>query len=341
MNPAEKSIQITLDHPLEIGRGRALFGSIASVCEDDQANIYVLDRIEFKVFKFASDGRLVTQFGQKGQGPGDFQSPNQIVWTSSRELAILEDLYYVSFLKTDGTFSRRLDLNGRLGLGYIGPDRFYGWVWRPEDKQQVVVDGRNNIIATFNSEPRDRFSVSVPDETGRAVMFNYGPDVYVPSLLFTHYGSLSAVGISGSYDIALLDESGRLATSIQRKVKPEKITETEKNYFEQDIREIARTKGWPGRVVRELTKKIPENKNLISALRLAQNHLFVFRFPEDITKKDSPIPIDLFSTQGRFLGTAALPEIPVFISGEAMYFARSDDSGNMYLVRLGYHLPAS
>ena len=103
---------------LEIGRAELLFGSVVSVCEDDKGDFYVLDQREQKVHKFSSDGRPLRTFGRKGQGPGDLQSPGRIVFTSQGELAVLEDISYVSFHKTDGAFVRRLDLNGRLGPGY-------------------------------------------------------------------------------------------------------------------------------------------------------------------------------------------------------------------------------
>lgn len=40
--------------------------------------------------------------------------------------------------------------------------------------------------------------------------------------------------------------------------------------------------------------------------------------------------------EGDFLGAAELPEIPLFVSGGAMYFSRSDADGNVYLVRRPY-----
>jgi hypothetical protein len=323
---------------LEIGRSELLFGSLASVCEDTEKNFYVLDRMEFRVLKFSPDGRLLLKFGQKGQGPGDFQSPNRIVFTSQGELAVLEDLYYVSFLKADGTFIRRLDLNGRLDLGYIGPDRFYGWIWRPADKQQVMVDAGNSVIATFHEELREQFSVSMPDETGRGVMFNYSHNAYGPHFLFSHQGSWSAVGISSLYSIALLDDDGKIVATIQRQVKPEKISNKEKALFEREIREIAKTRGWPERPVRELLRKVPASKNPVCDVRISPEYVFVFRFPPDITQNDAPLPVDIFTTRGRFLGTAELPDIPIFISERAMYFARSDVGGNIYLVKTDYSL---
>ncbi|HCS46764.1 MAG TPA: hypothetical protein DIW61_00315, partial [Candidatus Aminicenantes bacterium] len=311
-NPADTSLQIKLNQLLEIGREELLFGSIASVCEDGQSNFYVLDRLEQKVFKFSPDGRLLIKFGQKGQGPGDFQSPGQIVFTSQGELAVLEDLFYVSFLKTDGTFIRRLDLNGRLGLGFIGPDRFYGWIWRPEDQQQLLVDAKNNILRTFHAIAKDQFSVNLPDETGRAVMFNYSNDIYVPQFLYAHGGGLSAVGISDRYEIALLDESGQPVASINRDLKTQKFSAGEKGYLERELQEFAKSKGWPNRVARELGKKIPSLKNIINSVRISPENVFVFRFLPDITAKEAHLPVDIFTLKGEFLGTAELPEIPLF-----------------------------
>lgn len=334
----EITLGIKLGSDLEIGRKELLFGSIASICEDGQGNFYVLDRQEQRVFLFSPEGRLLTKFGQKGQGPGDFQSSGQIVFTSQGELAVLEDLFYVSYLKTDGTFIRRLDLNGRLGLGLIGPDRFYGWIWRPEGRQQVMVDAKNNIQRTFYAVARDRFSANLPDETGRAVMFNYSNDIYVPQFLCAHGGNLSAVGISDRYEIALLDESGQPVASIKRNLKAQKFSGKEKAYLERGLQEFARSKGWPNRVARELGKKIPTLKNMISAVRISPEHIFVFRFPPDITAENGLLPVDVFTPKGEFLGTGELPEAPLFISERAMYFSRAEVDGNVYLVRRLYSL---
>ena len=333
-----KTIGIRLGSALEVGRKELLFGSIASVCEDDQLNFYVLDRLEQKVFKFSPDGRPLSTFGQKGQGPGDFESPSQIVFTRQGELAVLEDLFYISFLKPDGTFIRRLDLNGRLGLGYIGPDRFYAWDWRPEDRQQLMVDAKNTILRTFHAVAKDRFSVSLPDETGRAVGFNYSNDMYVPQFLYAHGGHLSTVGISDKYEIVLLDENGQAIASIRRELKPQKFSAKEKDYLERELREFAKSKGWPVRVARELGKKIPSFKNMVNAVLISPENVFVFRFSADITAENGLLPVDVFSRRGEYIGTGGLPEIPVFISAGAIYFSRAELDGDVYLVRQSYSL---
>jgi hypothetical protein len=334
----EKSVGLTLGPAMEIGREESFFASIASVCEDNELNFYVLDRMEHAVFKVSPEGSLLRRFGQKGQGPGDFQSPGQIVFTPDGELAVLEDLYYVSFLTTDGTFLRRLDLNGRLGLGFIGRDRYYGWIWRPDDRQQLMVDAENKILRTFHALPKDRFSVNLPDETGRQVMFNYSHDAYVPRFLYAHDGGLSAVGISDRYEIELLDERGQTVATIRRDLKSQKFSGREKDYLERGLREFAESKGWPDRVARELGKKIPAYKNMVQAVRISPQRVFVFRFAPDISAEKAPSPVDIFTQTCEFLGTSELSDIPLFISDKAAYFVKTDDSGNVYLLRADYSL---
>jgi hypothetical protein len=56
-----------------------------------------------------------------------------------------------------------------MAPGYIGENRSYAWMWRPEDKQQIICDGSNNIVQTFHTVMKEAFSVDVPDSSGREV----------------------------------------------------------------------------------------------------------------------------------------------------------------------------
>jgi hypothetical protein len=332
----ETPVAIKLGPVLEIGREGLLFGSVSSVCEDDQGDIYVVDQREQRVLKFAPDGRLLLTFGRRGQGPGDFRSPGQIAFTSEGELAVLEDVNYVSFHRTDGTFSRRLDLNGRLGLGYVGPACFHVWDWRPDDQQQLLVDADNEVIRTGPTIDRDLFSALLPDETGRMVMFNYSRDTTVPRFLHAYGSGLSAMGISDGYEIELLDERGKTTAVIRRDVAARRFNSRERQALERELSEFARSKRWPDGVVRELRKKIPAEINRIKAVCVAPDAVLVVRHLSDITAEAPLFPVDIFTRSGDFLGTGELPEVPLFVSGRAMYFSRDDADGNVFLVRRSY-----
>lgn len=45
---------------------------------DGQRNIYVVDYRNARIQKYDYSGKYLNSFGRKGQGPGDFQSVNQI-----------------------------------------------------------------------------------------------------------------------------------------------------------------------------------------------------------------------------------------------------------------------
>jgi hypothetical protein len=333
--PAERHADIKLGSLMDVGRGELLFGSITSICEDQEGNFLVLDAKDFRVLKFSPEGKLLLKFGQKGQGPGDFQSPDLIVLTPQDEIAVHE-ISYVSFFKADGTFVRRQELNGRLGLVYLGPNRFLAWDWYPDSRQQIMLDGQNKIVATFHSQPRDSFSTALADESGRAVMFNYSSDVYVPELLFAYGGGEGLVGISTLYDLTLLDENGRVIGSVRRDLKPGRISGKEKAFLGENIQEFAKARNWPGQTVRALVNKIPDVKAIIRAVRISPRHVFVFRVAQDITREGGLLPVDVFSLRGEFLGATTMDRIPLFISGTAMYFVEADDSGNEYLRRTEY-----
>jgi len=334
----EKILHLRLSRLLEIGKDNLMFASIASICEDDDSNFYVLDKKEHKVFKFSPEGKLILTFGRKGQGPGDFMQPNRISCSEKGQLVIANELYDVSFLKRDGTFLRRVHLNGRIAPCYIGDGLFYSWIWMPEDKRQVIVDDDNTILKTFFKVARDSFSVTAPDSSGRLVMFNYAPDVYAPTLLFAHSKSHSVVAVSDRYEIHILNNTGKIMTTIQQDIQPDDIKKEEKKYFVKDIDEMGKNRNWPKSVTRKIIKNIPKKKNYFDRVLLSEKHIFVFRIRKDISNELVSIPVDIFSLDGQYLGTASIDKKPLFISEKYMYFVQSDDQGNLYLLKMSYQI---
>jgi len=335
---AQNKIELNIQEVLEIGRDNLMFGSIVSIAEDEESNFYVLDRMEHKVYKFSPEGKLILSFGQKGQGPGDFQNPHLIAYSPKKQIIVADELYNLSFLNRDGSFVKRIHLDGRLGVGYIGEDRFYAWDWKEEGRSQVMVDSRNDIIESFFLVPREAFSATAPDSSGRLVMFNYARNEFAPALLFAHSGRYSAVGIGDTYDIRILDEKGKIIVRIKRDIEPDDFSKKEKSYFEKDIEEYGKERGWPRNVIRDLLKKIPDKKIYFDQVLLTEKYVFVFRIRKDITEDDSLIPVDLFTIGGKFLGESIIEQKPIHISDKQMYFLGSDEEGNVFLEKAIYQI---
>lgn len=325
-----QGLELHLGDPLEIGREDPLFGSVAAVCEDEAGNFYVVDQLEHKVYTFSRAGKLLDSFGQQGQGPGDFQRPNRISLTSQGQLAVADEMYTISFLERDGTFLKRVKLDTGLAPGYMGEDRFYAWRWGPEGQQQIMLDAESRILKTFHTVSRDRFSVSAPDQSGREVMFNFGRPAYSPGLLYAQNGGFTALAVSDTYRIQLLDQEGKAHTVIERQVEPQVLSGKERSHFEAEFREFGKMRGWPESVVRDIISKLPRTKVFFDRILLSPAHVLVCRVPPDITS-DAAFPVDIFTTGGQYLGTGSLLKKPVFVSPGRMYFEHSDVDGNVWL----------
>jgi hypothetical protein len=333
---AADKIQLKIEKKWEIGKRDLMFASIASVCEDPESNLFVLDRMEHKVLKFSPEGKLIQTFGQKGQGPGDYQNPHLLTFTPKGQLVVADEMYNLTFLNDEGHFIERVHLDGRLAVSFIGEERFYGWIWGQDNRSQVMVDNKNNILKSFFQVPLSTFSVSAPDESGRLVMFNYSREEFAPSLQFAHFGRFSAIGIGDRYDILILDENGDTINHLQREVPADRITKTEKTFFEKDIERLGKERGWPRNVIRNLVKKIPDKKIFFDQILMTEEHVFVFRIKSDITEETGPYPVDIFSVKGEFLGTMHVPDKPLYISQNNIYFVRSDERDNLFLEKTAY-----
>lgn len=331
-------IQLKMDKSQELGKHEMMFASIASVCEGPDGNLYVLDRMEHKVFKFSPQGELVLTFGQKGQGPGDFQNPHRLTITPKSQLVVADEMYNLTFLTQQGHFVERVHLDSLLAASFIGEDRFYGWVWDQEHRSQVMVDRENNILEHFFQVPIRAFSASAPDESGRLVMFNYARDEFAPSLQFAHFGRYSAVGIGDRYDILILNDKGENTGHVRREIQPESFTKKEKAFLEGDIEDSGKERGWPRSVLRDLIKKIPDKKIFFTRVLLTDEHVFVFRTKKDITDDSGPVPVDVFAIKGKFLGSVHLPDIPLHISRDHIYFVRSDEQDNLFLEKAAFEV---
>jgi len=331
-----QDLEIRLEESLEIGREDLLFGSVTAVCEDESGNFYVVDQREHKVYRFSRDGKLLGSFGQRGQGPGDFQRPNRISLTPEGHLAVADEMYMISFLHKDGAFLKRVKLETGLAPGYMGEDRFYAWRWSPDGQQQIMLDGESNILKTFHSVSRERFSVSAPDQSGREVMFNYARPAYSPGLMYAQNAGLTALAVSDAYRIQLLNGKGDVSAVIEREVEPQELSRNERRFFEAEFTEFGKMRGWPERVVHDIIKKLPRTKVYFDRILLSPAQIFVCRIRDDITKEGGKFPVDVFNTAGEFLGTGSLPGRPLFVSRTRIYFERSDADGNVWLVVRDY-----
>lgn len=98
---------------------------------DRSGNLYVYD-LQSKIFVFDKSGNYLRQFGQRGKGPGDFDSPSYFKITSDNKI-IINDAQNLRVCI--------LDLNGRYIDGFNN-NKYY---------RNLRIDKDNNIYSENNS----------------------------------------------------------------------------------------------------------------------------------------------------------------------------------------------
>jgi hypothetical protein len=110
-------------------------GTISTWDVNPEGDIYLASRGQ--IFKFDKKGNFVQIIGQKGQGPGDFQSIRELRITNSGELSFYDygNVKYL-FLTLDGTFKEERKVTS---------DTFIHWI--------IYLDNSNFMIRERQNEP--------------------------------------------------------------------------------------------------------------------------------------------------------------------------------------------
>ena len=97
------------------------FGHVFTVAFDAAGRLYVFDNQVYRIFVVGSDGTLIREIGRKGEGPGEFRYPADMVVMESGRVVVpdLEHRTYHLF-NVDGSFERMVRMVGDPGFTVSG-----------------------------------------------------------------------------------------------------------------------------------------------------------------------------------------------------------------------------
>src|SRR5918992_1028455 len=114
---------------------------------DSSGNVYVVDRDNYRIQKFDSNGKFITMWGSQGSGEGQFVHPHDIVIDSSGVIYVTDVLKEVS----DVARIQKFDSNGKFitmwGSAGTGEGQFI-------DHHGIDVDSSGNVYVSDTNNHR-------------------------------------------------------------------------------------------------------------------------------------------------------------------------------------------
>ena len=287
--------KIRLEEDFAIGGGEDLdqsFSELTDFVVDDDGNIYAIDLKDVKIKIFDKSGNFIRQFGQKGQGPGEFDTLGRINLSPDNELVVEDSTSRrLAFFTKEGKFIKHISLAARLGVVNILMDTkgdLMAMELGLEEKQMYFeIKKYSKTFEPLFTLDKIEFPIPLPG-TGTKI----NPMDMTAIYQFDRDGNIY-YGTGADYEIKVIDSAGNHIRSIKREFDPVKVTEEEITKIMERIPDVGAVNI---KDMFEFPKTFPPYQFFIIDVA---GRLFV-RTWEKGKNKDS-VQVDVFDAQGRYI----------------------------------------
>ena len=324
-NPKEPIYEedvFTLEEELSIGdvkgKDEQMFTNITDVTVDNNENIYILDLNQGQIRVFDGNGNHLRNISRRGQGPGEFQFPMQIIISSNQEFVICDPIVRRLFLfSLDGVFKRDVPTweHGRLlSMMLNSRGEIIGEVPLRGEKQGFSLKKFSpDFVELYNIAAKEREKIPILE-------------VLSPRIVWCVSKTDDVIwGDSEKYEINIQDRDGYLEMKILKEYEPVKIIEEE--YSEQIERKFG---GRP--IPPEFEQELPEYYPAYKSFTLdSDGRLFISTFEK--AKSGEVYYCDVFDSDGRYIAKISLKTEPRVWKNQKLYTIEEDEEGYQYVKR--------
>lgn len=333
------------------GEPHLIFGSFIRFAVDDQGSIYVLDCRSRAVRKFDKSGAYLLSFGKPGQGPGEFNDPEEIRFLRSGDLIIFEgESQKFSVFKRDGNFlksGRFFKLMFAPYLGFSSGNFIATNIQYDTDKKTIVTALYNEkselLVPLHQSESKPEAPwPSRDDQEGRAKRL-----ADVLSQAAFQRTSVVALdreediwfGFSDKYEIKIYSAEAKLRRVITTALPLLPVTKKDRQDFldiwvPKDISTWSTMSGPMKKKILDLIRFGEKKPAFLEIIPMDDNFLMVLREGQFNQKA----LVDIFDPQGRFIIEKRLPfplKDAICRDGK-LYSLFEDDQGYQFVKRYDY-----
>jgi hypothetical protein len=342
-NPREPlygEIKFELEEDLSIGNEEEenyIFYDVVNIAIDSEENIFVLDGGNCRIQKFDRDGNYIQTIGRRGQGPGEFENPSEILFDSENNICVTEDRK-IHVFNSEGKLKKsiRLDFSfSSCGITREGNMLAQIFSFAPEEQTDdvVLINMSGKKLKTIASFPTPIVILRKGPGVMGGISNPYGPRLHFYPLnegLYTY-------GYSAEYKLFVITSSGDISYIIEKEESPEYLTQKEKNKIIDAYMERQKKRRAGPKLSRDEIEKaynFPKYKPFfMELLKDDKNHIYVSRF-SSFWQDEEGIRLDMFAKEGYYLWIVKIPFFPDRIRSGHIYRAESDlDSGYLKVKR--------
>ena len=339
-NPAKPyygELTIELEEDLVIGSEtdeNYMFYQAGSIAVDNQGNIYIVDSGNQRIQKYDKNGNYLQTIGRKGQGPGEFMSPYDIVLDEKGYIYVSEGMKMHVFDPKGNSIKDIVLSNFIMGYSIDSEGNIiaYGFV-RAERAQNfgvMLINPEGKITRTIAEYP----GMSMVSRKG--TMFSFTHE-YTSVLSFSPVKKRGAVyGYGLEYKLIVTDFSGEATLIIKKDEPPQSISRREKDKIIDDTLESTADDEhgrWPRDVVEE-GANFPDHRPFFNGVASDDAERIYVRKQKSVLDESEEVEFDIFGPEGYYLYTTKLSFTPELIKDGYLYDTwTSEETGEVRIKR--------
>ena len=295
--------------------------------------VYILDPKNFKIYIFSKEGKFISAFGEKGEGPGEIKKLNV-----GKQLFVIDDQVLVVDLGRIHSFT----LEGAYKKSFVYPAQL-----RPK----TIVSGDILIAAPsivynpqykmvlYNISNKSQKTVldysiyeKIIDNEGKQHYRTIVADGITPMMYISSGNGQFYYGMNAVYEITIADKTGKKISSFSVEGRKKKKVSQR---FKDALRK--RFAKFPEDVVKKVFNELPDEVCYFDDIIIDSKGMVYVLQAEPHSSNSRAL--DIFSPGGKFLYSAGIKVEEgfsirnIYLNDELLLMALQDEEGNLKAVK--------
>ncbi len=309
----EKTLTIDTENDEIAGLGLT---DISHMDVDSAGKIFIanLSATNDCIFKFNEDGQFVSAFGDRGEGPGEFQSLLHMEISDLDEIIVTDRGKVVAFSNA-GEFIKEFRIDREYQkIIPLNKDKYLAIAVKLQE------DFSQSFQAILCSSELEELKIL--DSTTIGSFMKMDKVNIIPTLLYWETSKDSIfTGNTNEYEIRVFDFIGKMVRRIRKRHEDVILTEADKEGYRQRIQ------SYPPEIKDSffIPETYPPFRNIVA---LSDNRLFVQTYEEP---KKGTFVYDIYNPEGIYINRVEFEGVPVKFHGESVYCLNEKSSGYIEL----------